>query len=290
MVRVRDWLGPRLAELGEAAEVERWATREDVISEPAISAALEHLRRRYGVVENRAGVRLLTGWLAGPPASVVTALAVHDRVGVDLAGSRGVQLGLASEGYVVALRIDTPRVGVLPGHPWAGSADVATVGTPSQLGELVVAGIAAWCRPVVAALDPACGGRGPLWAQVADALGWVPDLLAAGEPGSQPLTAIERVEGLLVAPSAPWRRAPRLWTADAGGRAIPVCHRSSCCLFYRSQEPEEPFEPAVDADYAARFGDDSPEYCGTCRLRDAADVEARAVYWALRAAAPSSVQ
>ncbi len=62
----------------------------------------------------------------------------------------------------------------------------------------------------------------------------------------------------------------------------------SCCLYYRSEEQES----EIDPDYLARFGKDSPAYCGTCRLRSAADVEERAVYWALRARVPqeSSVQ
>ncbi len=49
-------------------------------------------------------------------------------------------------------------------------------------------------------------------------------------------------------------------------------------------------ERRVDADFAERFGADSPQYCGTCRLRDAADVEARTVYWALRARAAETLQ
>ena len=67
------------------------------------------------------------------------------------------------------------------------------------------------------------------------------------------------------------------------GQPMPVYQRGSCCLYYRSEELEG--ESEIDADFLARFGNDSPPYCGTCRLRAAADVEARAVYWALRARA-----
>jgi hypothetical protein len=101
-----------------------------------------------------------------------------------------------------------------------------------------------------------------------------------------PVRVIARVERLLAVRPAPWRHVPRLWTADAGGQAIPVYQRGSCCLYYRSEQPEG--ESAVDPGYRARFGEDSPAYCGTCRLRDASDVEARTVYWVLRARAAQS--
>lgn len=286
---LRQWLEVRLRALSDDAPPVRSASREEAIAPEAVAATLEYLRRTSGVREARAGIRILIGWIAAPPAALIGAIAARDGVGIDLGASAGVRIGLAAEGYATSLEIGEPRVSVVAGHPWAGSASVDVVEDERALDELVIAGIVAWCARIIAALEPSGRGRGPLWAQVADSLAPIAGLLAEVESDSDPLHWVVRVERLLAVKPVPWRHVPRLWTAPAGGLPIAVYQRGSCCLFYRSEEPEG--ESEVDPDYRARFGDDSPAYCGTCRLRDAAAVEARAVYWALRArAAQSSVQ
>ena len=279
---VQQWLDARIRSLTHRPEVGRWASREQALSEESLAGARAYLRRASGVCDPRAGMRILTGWIAGPVVSVIGALAARDGIGVDLAASAGVELGLAAEGYVADLAIARPRVSVLPDHAWAGSPEVGVVADERALDELAIAGIVAWCGPVIEALEPSGRGRGPLWAQIPDALGSIAPMLSDADPQADPQRWIDRVERLMAVPG-PWRRAPRLWVADAEGEPVAICHRSSCCLYYRSEEPEESVE--LDADFLARFGDESPQYCGTCRLREPEDVEARTVYWALRARA-----
>ena len=282
------WLDARIKTLEEGLLAERWVSAEEATSAAAVARTLHHLRRTSGVLEVRAGIRILTGWLAGPPAALIGAITVRDGVGVDLAASGNVRIGLAAEGYAAGLEVGRPRIAVVRGHAWAGSPDVAVVEDERALDEFAVAGIVRWCTPIIEALDPAGRARGPLWAQVADSLGPIAGMLAEVDPHPDPMRWVARVERLLGVRPVPWRHVPKLWTADAGGHPIPVYQRGSCCLFYRSEEPEGRSE--IDADFAERFGAGSAQYCGTCRLRDAADVEARTVYWALRARAAETLQ
>jgi hypothetical protein len=279
-----DRIDARLGELADRSAVARWTTQQAAVAPEAIAAGHAQMRAIYGVVDARGSARQLTGWLAGPVAGAVAALAVADRIGIDLAASHGVELGLAPEGYVAGLRISRPSVQVLAGHEWAAESGVEVTGSEEALDELVVAGIVAWCAPVIAALDSSGRGSAPLWAQVTDALGYVAAHLGDALPGSDPALWIARTERMLAAPSRPSRRLPALWVAETSGDPVAVCHRASCCMYYRSQPPEGD-EPVLDADFHARFGDDPMRHCGTCCLRSPEDVEARTVYWAERALA-----
>ncbi len=282
-----DRIDQRLAVLADRSFVARWTTRDAAIAAEAIAAGHAQMRAVYRVLDARGSARQLTGWLAGPVAGAVAAFAVADRVGIDLAASHGVELGLAPEGYVSGLRVGRPSVHVLAGHEWAAERGVGVVASEGELDELVVAGIVAWCAPIIAALDGSGRGATPLWAQVTDALGSVAARLGDAIPGSDPRLWIARTERLLAAPSRPSRRLPALWTAETSGGPVAVCRRASCCMFYRSEPPPED-ELVLDPGFHARFGDDPLRYCGTCCLRSAEDVEARTVYWAERLAEPAS--
>ena len=281
-------LESRLATLADASFAERWATAEEATAAPAVEATLDYLRRTSGVVEPRAGHR--ADRLAGRPSCRPRRCdrgARRDRRRSRRVGRRPDRT--RRRGYATALEIGDPRISVPRGHAWEGSANVGVVEDERALDELVIAGLVRWCTPMIEALDPQARVRRPLWAQVADSLGPIAGMLADSDPGSDPLRWVERVERLLAVSPVPWRQIPALWTADAGERPLPVYRRGSCCLYYRSEEPEGELE--LDADFLQRFGNEAPQYCGTCRLRAPEDVEARTVYWALRArAAQSSVQ
>ena len=282
--QLRRWLGEQLGALGEDAYAERWATREEALAPAAVAAVLEQLRTTSGVVDARAGIRILIGWVAGPPAALIGAIAVRDGVGVDLAASRDVRIGLAAEGYATGLQIGSPRISVVAGHPWAGAANVGVVADEHALDELVLAGIAGWCTPIIEALEPTGRGRGPLWAQVGDSLAPIAGMLAGAEPGSDPLRWVARVERLLAVRPVPWRQRAAAVdgrcrrSADRGVPArllLPLLPQRGASRARRRSIPTTSRASATD----------SPAYCGTCRLRSAEDVEARAVYWALRARA-----
>src|SRR5262249_27411809 len=150
--------------------------------------------------------------------------------------SNAVELGWSVDGWVQAVRIEAPAITV------AGDPD------------LLVAGIASWCAPVVETLAPERRGRVPLWGQVADAVGNGTLMLARSAPGADPVRWISATERLLACPSAPWRTAPQLWTAPFEARQLVVCRRGSCCLYYRHDEPTEQSVIEPDPDYLARFG------------------------------------
>jgi hypothetical protein len=51
-------------------------------------------------------------------------------------------------------------------------------------------------------------------------------------------------------------------------------------LAYKCEQQEDDGE--IDPDhvaYTARFGDDAPHYCNTCRFRDQDDSAARQLFW-----------
>jgi hypothetical protein len=79
------WLDSRIKTLEESLLAERWVSAEEATSAAAVARTLDSLRRTSGVLELRAGIRILTGWLAGPPAALVAAIAACDGVAVDLA-------------------------------------------------------------------------------------------------------------------------------------------------------------------------------------------------------------
>jgi hypothetical protein len=96
----------------------------------------------------------------------------------------------------------------------------------------------------------------------------------------------EVVESLAVAVrtrGAPWKSYPSLRIADGANGAVYIAQKGGCCLAYtRPPEPApnpEELDPAYRL-YVERFPEGTDRrYCTTCSLRDAADCEARELFW-----------
>jgi hypothetical protein len=218
----------------------------------------------------------LAGWLAGTVAD-----AVGHCLGTASAGLifdvDGLRFHLHRDAWVDRLVVDGARAVVPVGHAWAGRPDVLVVDdVESMLGETVGALVAAVTPLVEACHRLAPIGRVGLWNEVGDSLG-----LALDDGGR----ADESVRLLLAAavavPGAPWRAAPalRLVHDEMLGPTV-VCHKGGCCLAYKCDRHED--DDATDPDhaaYVARFGDDAPHYCNTCKFRDHDDSAARQLFW-----------
>lgn len=263
------------------------ATIADLVAGNAAPIGAAHRRIVDRGTPPQAAATYLAEWYAGAIAGAVgygLATAGAGFVLDPTGAGPGVLLHLHPDGW--PFRVELPAAAlVLADHPWAGLEDVEVEADARQLLARTVGGLVAAVAPLVEACHGlARVGVVGLWNEVADALGKAVAFQHAIDPTP---TMVAVLDAACRVPGVPWRARPRLGFAESARLgAVHVAQKGGCCLAYTGPLLEE-----VDADdptlepyhraYLARFPDDpeQPHYCSTCSFRDAADCDARQVFW-----------
>jgi hypothetical protein len=258
---VAEWFDQRVRPLiGAEGLTGSWQGAAERLGDADLQLVAESLRERDGLPA-RAALTMLAGWTAGYVAWLIGIGVLRDGVLVRASAPSALRVLRHSDGYYFDARLARPCAAVAPDHPWASRPDVGVVTADLEVEALRE--ITRVCEPILEPIARQSGrGRHGLWAQVADSLADAASTLHAAEPTVDAATAMAAVESLLGAADAPWRHRPRLWLADAGGEAVLVKHRGSCCLYYRREGADAPAEL-------------SERYCDTCLFRQTEDVETR---------------
>lgn len=186
---------------------------------------------------------------------------------------------LHPEGYPDRIDISRCRVVVSETHLWAGCAGVEVVPTTDDVRRRTTDALVAFLTPFIETCRTlAKVGRNALWAEVADGLGMATAQASHIDQGQ----GIAQLQELLEAEGVPWRKRPKLWTAQGTCGPMVVVQKGGCCLAYTGTENHEhEHEDEEHRLYAERFPrkDDEPAYCSSCSFRASDDVEARQVFW-----------
>jgi hypothetical protein len=118
-------------------------------------------------------------------------------------------------------------------------------------------------------------GRVGLWNEVGDLLG-----LAVDEGGRADEAARRLLAAAVAVPGTPWRATPALRVVDDEVLGPTVVRRKGgCCLAYKCDHDDSDATDPDHVAYVARFGDEAPHYCNTCKFRDHDDSAARQLFW-----------
>ena len=261
-----------------------WRTLDELLDDDARLLRESHARAVADGDPPNAVANYLVGWIGGFLGEVVGF--VHATTGAGVLADSTVRWRFRPEGWPDRVDVTGARIAVPDDHPWAGVRGVETLRDAAAVRLHAVESLVATLAPLVDACRTlAKVGRNALWAEVADGIGTA----TAASPGLDGSVAtIADVEALLAVPGAPWRQRPTLWAAVGDSGPMVVGRKGGCCLAYTGLEDEpdnaegvEDLDPEQRA-YKERFPRVTGEryYCSTCCFRDAADVEARQVYWA----------
>jgi len=233
-----------------------------------------------------AAATYLVDWYPGTLASVVGYVLATAGAGMlaDGGGPEAVRWHLHPDGW--PFRIDLPvHCLVLPDHPWADDERAQVVPDADDLLERTVRSLVSASAPIV---DVCHGlarvGAAGLWNEVADAIGRSVAFQHLVEPTPAMLAVLRAAVAVDV---APWKASPRLGFAPSEALGpVHVVQKGGCCLAYTASagEPPDPEDPGLTPyhrAYLRRFpvDPDRPRYCSTCSFRDAADTNARQVFW-----------
>lgn len=233
-----------------------------------------------------AAATYLAGWFAGAVASAVGYGLAAGGAGF-VVDAAPVRWHLHPEGWPerVELLVPGTAVVVTAAHPWAGQPGVDIADDADTIVSDAVTALARVVEPLVDACHGlAKVGRAGLWNEVGDELGMAVAHQVA-VPVSPEMTAV--LDAAVRVPGVPWRAKPALRFAAAPCGTVHVAQKGGCCLAYTRTTPDEDHEDdGEDADpdhleYLARFPPvpGAPHHCTTCSFRDAADCDARQVFW-----------
>lgn len=262
-----------------------WRGLHDLLSEDGRLIREEHDRLVARGEPPKAAAKYLVGWFGGGVAAELGRM--HAMTGATFHADDRVRWLVHPGGWPEQVDVSRCVVAAPKGHPWARLADVQVAGDARALRQKAVDALTGTLAPYVeVAHSLAKVGRRALWVEIADGIGLALASRAAGTDGADRVAALDsltRVDGV------PWRSRPRAWVAGDGARALVVGQKGGCCLAFTGDQVAGQ-EPPLDADerlYRDRFPPDphAVDYCLTCCLRDAADAEARQVFWAQRRAA-----
>jgi hypothetical protein len=255
-----------------------WLRLGDLVADEAGPLVGLHRRvmTRYRAPADTAAT-YLAGWFAGIVADAVGHCLATAGAGL-VVDADEVQFHQHRDGWVDRLSLQGVRAVVTHDHPWAGRPDVVVVDDiASMLGDSVRALVAVVTPLVEACHGLASVGRVGLWNEVGDCLG-----LAIDDAAPPDESACALLAAAVAVPGTPWKATPtlRLVDDDTLGPTV-VRHKGGCCLAYKCDEVTGDVEDAGPevAAYIARFGDDAPHYCNTCRFREVDDSAARQLFW-----------
>jgi len=253
-----------------------WLTLADMLAEDAALLRDVHTAMVAGGDPAKAVANYFAGWVAGYLAEVVGFVWVTADAGVVV--DETVRWRLHSEGYPDRIDVSRCRVVVRDTHPWAGCAGVDDLPTRDDVRRQTTEALVAFLTPFIETCRTlAKVGRNALWAEVADGLATATALAAHIDAGE----GIPRVQELLDADGMPWRKRPKLWTAEGRCGPMVVVQKGGCCLAYTGGDDDHDHEDEEHRLYVERFPkiEGQPAYCATCSFREPHDVEARQVFW-----------
>lgn len=260
-----------------------WLDRAALLADDAMVLRTVHQRLvdRDRVPAPAAAI-YLAEWTAGTVADAVGFALATASAGF-VVDADSVRWHQHAEGWMDRVELGEPAVVVAPGHPWAGQSGVEVAADSSAVVARAVDALVDAVSPLVDACHSlARVGRAGLWNEVADGLGMAVafQALLPARPD-----VVETLQVAVRVPGVPWKAKPQLHIVDGPIGSFYVAQKGGCCLAY-TRPPEdrvdEDGEPdAATVTYRARFPEEpgQPRYCSTCSFRDAADCEARQVFW-----------
>lgn len=258
----------------------------DLVNNDAAVVRAHHARLVAAGTPGAAAATYLTDWFAGAVAGAVGYALATAGAGFLLAGPGGcddIRFHLHPDGWPV--RVELPaRPAVVPDHPWADEEHSEVLATPREVVERTVRQLVLSVSPLIDACHRTARiGAVGLWNEVADSLGKALAFQDRVEPTPAMVALLDsavRVTGV------PWKARPRLGFVDSERLgSVHVAQKGGCCLAYTvprhpdsvADDDRDPYQRA----YFTRFplSADQPRYCSTCSFRDAADSDARQLFW-----------
>jgi hypothetical protein len=234
-----------------------------------------------------AAATYLADWYAGAVGSAVAYCLAVGGAGFEVDAGE-LRWHLHPDGWPLRVELGRPVAVLVDGaHPWAGRPEVTVLRGAGPVIERAVTSVVAAVTPIIDACHGlAKVGRAGLWNEVADGIGMALAYqlhLAVTDGMLVVLDAAVRATGV------PWKATPSLRWSDSNLGRLHVAQKGGCCLAYTRDEVDATDDAEVDAEraeYLARFPRlaGEPRYCSTCSFRDAADCDARQVYWLERTA------